>query len=525
MNILLIHGVDTNEETNPYGPWITAITNGLQSANCPEHTNTSGFDYNDIFDQYSSSPQIYAQAAVELIASAAWHSILPSTAMAAVPEQPGAGFLSEIRWSAGMVAQWVCESALRAACRDRLFTTIKSFNPDVIFAHSLGTLICYDLFANDDQHKGAFADGTIVTFGSQIGNTFIKDRMWQGQVDMMAVKRWVNLYNPYDPVFVASLDISAQSFYQFVPVFGSPLFDISAHQATTGNGHVGYLDNATTAKYLWPLLAGGKMAALIDRNMQIMKRMPRDLIAAVAAAKSQAQGLATSVALSTSKAGVRQGVFGQESQGGQSGALATSIFAKNAAEVCGQQWAYFGNQAYDINGHATVTGHKEGEDPWYKRVGLYWQDGADITGIDGRNHDWPWSAAFVSWVMRTAGAGSRFKYNAQHSVYVAQAIVDKLHNNTAAGYWAVRLNEERPAVGDIVCWARQAGISYDNTHGGDYEGHCDIVVEVQPTQILVVGGNVGDSVTKRPLRLENGFVAGAEYGGEYLFALMKNRIP
>jgi hypothetical protein len=199
-------------------------------------------------------------------------------------------------------------------------------------------------------------------------------------------------------------------------------------------------------------------------------------------------------------------------------------FGGRAVSIALQEWDFWGKQTYDLVGHATRVGEKEGQDGWYQRVGSYWEDGVLLTGIDGRNHDWAWSAAFISWAMRSAGAGTGFRYSRQHSVYISQAIRDKLQGNEAAGYWGVRLNEEKPALGDIVCWSRQAGIDYEHQHGGDYLGHCDIVVEVRPSEVDVVGGNVGDSVTRRPLSLAQQFLKPTIENGETLFALMKNRI-
>lgn len=197
-------------------------------------------------------------------------------------------------------------------------------------------------------------------------------------------------------------------------------------------------------------------------------------------------------------------------------------FAEQAVQLATTEWVTFGRQAYDIAGHALHIGHKEGEDPWYKRVGDYWREGVHNDTLDGRDHGVPWSAAFISWVMRTAGAGDRFIYSPQHSVYIYRAIRDLLRKRTEAGYWCYRLNEWKPRPGDIVCWARQAGVDYDHQNGGDYRGHCDIVVEVGQDAVDVIGGNVGDSVTKRPLALNTaGFLQPVVQGGETLFGVMR----
>ena len=198
-------------------------------------------------------------------------------------------------------------------------------------------------------------------------------------------------------------------------------------------------------------------------------------------------------------------------------------FAKRIANLAVEQWKFFGRQAYDLAGHATTVGHKEGEPTFFQKVGEYWRDGVDRPDLDGLDHSWPWSAAFISWVMRTAGAGNQFRYSAQHSVYVSKAIRDHLQGRQNVAYHGVRLNEQTPEVGDVVCWSRQAGIDYDNQNSGDYKGHTDIVVAVQPKAIEIIGGNVGNSVTRRPLALDSaGFLVPTVQGGETLFGLMKN---
>lgn len=206
-------------------------------------------------------------------------------------------------------------------------------------------------------------------------------------------------------------------------------------------------------------------------------------------------------------------------------AAAGPSFAATAATVAGAQWLFFGSQTCGLAGNITHRGHQEGEAGFFERVGTYWLDGVDIRGIDGRNHDQPWSAAFISYVMKQAGAGNRFFYSPQHSQYISRAIRDFLQHKADAGYWGRRLADAKPQIGDLVCWARQAGVDYDHQHNGDYAGHCDLIVAVRDGQVDVIGGNVENSVTKRPLALDrDGFVQPTVQRGETLFALMQNRI-
>jgi hypothetical protein len=202
-----------------------------------------------------------------------------------------------------------------------------------------------------------------------------------------------------------------------------------------------------------------------------------------------------------------------------------SSFTQRAVEIATQQWVAFDKQAYDLDGHATHVGHKEAEEGFYKIVGTYWAEGTNTLGVDGRNHELPWSAAFISWVMRKAGAGTHFRYSTQHSVYISQAIRDRLSARSDAGFWGWRLNERKPAVGDLICWARQAAVDYDHQFGGNYAGHTDIVTEIHLDRIVVIGGNVGDSVTQRPFALNTaGYLPAIHSGGETLFALMECKL-
>lgn len=207
----------------------------------------------------------------------------------------------------------------------------------------------------------------------------------------------------------------------------------------------------------------------------------------------------------------------------QNAATQSRPFSEKIVATASEEWQYFDRQTYDISGHLTHRGKLEGEDPYYKRIGEYWIEGTQTHGIDGRDHGMPWSAAFISWVMKKAGAGAAFRYSTQHSVYISQAIRDCL-NGRAAGFWGRRLEEYAPKIGDLVCWARQDGIDYGHQASGNYAGHSDIVVEVHADRVEVIGGNVGDSVTKRPLPLVNGFLQQGRHSGELLFALMENRV-
>lgn len=184
-----------------------------------------------------------------------------------------------------------------------------------------------------------------------------------------------------------------------------------------------------------------------------------------------------------------------------------------------KEWQTWGYSTIDINGKQTIKGGFEADDKFKQRVGRYWKEGTGLN-YDGGDRAVPWSAAFISWLYKKAGAGDRFVYNSSHSKYITDSIANRKNGNLKAAFVGYRLNELSPKIGDMVCYSRQSGINYDSK--GSYKSHCDIVVAVKRNQIEVVGGNVADSVTKKILRTDSkGKLIDKNYNW---FAVIKNNI-
>jgi uncharacterized protein DUF2272 len=183
--------------------------------------------------------------------------------------------------------------------------------------------------------------------------------------------------------------------------------------------------------------------------------------------------------------------------------------------VAQREWRLFGSQVNDDD-HLNWDKPERNEGLW-QRVGEYWYVGmnpgaaeAGWTGKhDGNGHEFSpdedgrfaWSAAFVSYVMRIAGAGDAFPYAADHASYINAAKRMKL--GTARGWLvtAERLTDYAPVSGDLICHGRgNAGaLRYDDLPTAElFPSHCDIVVAAQRSgTISVIGGNVQDTVTMR----------------------------
>lgn len=174
---------------------------------------------------------------------------------------------------------------------------------------------------------------------------------------------------------------------------------------------------------------------------------------------------------------------------------------RQMVDIARKEWEFFGRQTV-VFGEMTRVGHREADEGYWQRVGTYWKDALNLKWT-GKDTDEAWSAAFISWVMKTAGLGDRFLYDEWHAHYINRAIQAREDNDPKYAFYGFRLSERAPLVGDLVCYAREDGVDFD--HRPDtYKSHCDLVVAVRPGEIDVIGGNVQDSVTLKTLKTNPG---------------------
>lgn len=111
----------------------------------------------------------------------------------------------------------------------------------------------------------------------------------------------------------------------------------------------------------------------------------------------------------------------------------------------------------------------------------------------------PWSAVFVSWCVKQAGASSsEFKFADAHSIFVKEAIKNAINNSGVfRGY---DIKDYKPKIGDII-QNNRGNNKYDYEFAknhDDYESHSAIVIEIGQdktgTYALTVGGNEGNSI-------------------------------
>ena len=120
---------------------------------------------------------------------------------------------------------------------------------------------------------------------------------------------------------------------------------------------------------------------------------------------------------------------------------------------------------------------------------------------------YPWSAAFVSWVMCEGGLGDtgQFQRAVAHHVYIDQAIRARDAGASKTAFAAYDIGEVAIAPGDLLCSARRPAYSTiadrRRQMGTGARTHCDVVVKLDAPRhrILAIGGNVRGSVSLKLL--------------------------
>ncbi|MDY0881510.1 DUF2272 domain-containing protein [Dongia soli] len=188
-----------------------------------------------------------------------------------------------------------------------------------------------------------------------------------------------------------------------------------------------------------------------------------------------------------------------------------AVVRANLLSLADQEWRAFGEQViYIDNGRERIdpVGAWEDERRGAPLVAKYWEAvGEDYSGYDC---DKPWSAAFISWLMQSAGVPAEiFPPSGLHADYLRAAIAHSTQAN--ALFIPHDPTDYPPKPGDLIC-ASRAGtriISYLDVPA-DALLHCDLVVETGAGRLVSIGGNVRNSVSKtvRPIG-PDGRLAGA----------------
>lgn len=175
------------------------------------------------------------------------------------------------------------------------------------------------------------------------------------------------------------------------------------------------------------------------------------------------------------------------------------------------EWNRWGCSVVRLHGDKAIGG-TETVPPYVSYVNDYWKVVGEPTW--NGNTPQPWSAAFISFCFKQAGAGAGFPYATGHvdycgailrhpQTYPKLALADPATTAVRPGdlLWAARSGKgcTTPPVGYAAAIAA--------LHAGEWFcSHCDVVVEVRAGEVDVIGGNVSDSVTKTTYAAAGGVI-------------------
>lgn len=250
LKIVGVHGLGDHRDSSWREDWRKAVTDAF-----PDRDVALDFDwisYDDIFEGVDLTAWQTTVALGKLIASG-------------VSELFGArkrGFFENVdhtlKWYAGYVVAWVENQEFQERTRARVIEKLLAYQPDVLLAHSLGSLVTYNALSHRDwtQNRDARAVQAklnYVTLGSQLANPFVVNNLAHGRIEVPPVKKWFHLYNPKDKVFTAPIRLPGRAQFEQIDA----QFDFATwadHDAKD------YLSRPAVVSQLWKPLADAQKA-------------------------------------------------------------------------------------------------------------------------------------------------------------------------------------------------------------------------------------------------------------------------
>jgi hypothetical protein len=161
----------------------------------------------------------------------------------------------------------------------------------------------------------------------------------------------------------------------------------------------------------------------------------------------------------------------------------------------------------------------ESDEPLTSQIAEYWQAvGQTFPGVSTA-----WSAVFISFCVKTAGATSNeFEFSAAHAKFVHDAI------NNPRAFRGFKITEQAVHVGDII-QNNRGGNAFDFTFAKNNDGyfsHSAIVisrgVDANGKFAITVGGNESDSIRRKRVQLNDDGTIRQRTDNSYI-CLLKNQ--
>ena len=255
LKVVGIHGLGDHRGDPWANHWEQSIRDSLPRSDQIGLTFVP-FNYDDIFERIEISTAESVRALWKLTRSGAG-SLFRRRQLAGrrgifdwIDSQVDA-IQDNLRWTAGYVVAWLEDEEFRRDVRRRLLNVLKAEKPDVVLAHSLGSLISYDALTHHDLSLASYRTlrthlkkMIYVSLGSQIGNPFVRANLTPGRIKMLPVKQWYHLYNSEDDVFTAPIRLPGIANFSQLRTY----FDIEGLADHDANH---YLRHSVTVANVW----------------------------------------------------------------------------------------------------------------------------------------------------------------------------------------------------------------------------------------------------------------------------------
>lgn len=284
LKILGIHGLGKHTPGSWEQTWIDAIQTSLPVVDATTSTEFEfiPFNYDRIYEQIEITAWEGAAAFAKLAGSGIASTVEGWFGQRRVARGFGDSFSNFLNWQAGYIVAWLEDEDFREAIRKLLLQAISDTKPDVILAHSLGSLISYDALSDEKRWRQSsilrehLPKTHYVTLGSQIGNRFVRRNLTPGRIAPLEVQRWTHLYNENDAVFTAPIRLPDVSNFTQI----STPFDIQ-----------GWLDHNAEEYIKHPNAIAGLWSPLVlevsrPRVARAMAKSRKSLLTAVEVARS-----------------------------------------------------------------------------------------------------------------------------------------------------------------------------------------------------------------------------------------------
>lgn len=197
--ILCIHGIGGKDDSMDDNPgWAQDWRGGLKThLSITDDMNISFMKFDSHFDKQNAGVVEYTK-------------FIAKTFLDFLTRRRSQKMMSIKDWMddyPDMVVEYLQDKKLKRVLWNQLKRHIEEHRPDIIYAHSLGSLMCYDFFSEEENSQG-YEHITLVTAGSQIGSKLIKAHI-KFPIVQLPIKNWYNLNNDKDLVF-ARQNIVAQ---------------------------------------------------------------------------------------------------------------------------------------------------------------------------------------------------------------------------------------------------------------------------------------------------------------------------